>query len=102
MVMNGPVVYYPLVEMYGAKLDSITKAKELCEYILDEIDAGLNVELDFKEIEAASKTWVDNSLKHIVKNKGADFFQNHIRIINDSRNVRNSLKRNLGESFCKT
>ena len=76
--MKGPLIYYDIKDMYGTDLSSTKLAAELRQSILDEIDLGFNVEVDFKDVRSLSGGWVRNAFGLIVKNKGEDFFKNHI------------------------
>jgi len=95
--MKGPLIYYEIKEMYGTNLSSTKLATELRKNILDEIDLGFNVEVDFKDVRSLSGGWIRNALGIIVKTKGEDFFKNHILISNMSKNVRASILEDIGE-----
>jgi len=95
--MKGPLIYYEIKEMYGTDLSSTKLATELCKSILDEIDLGFNVEVDFKDVRSLSTGWTRNSFGVIVKEKGEDFFKNHILLSNMSKGVRQSVLEGIGE-----
>jgi hypothetical protein len=89
--MKGPLIYYDIKDMYGTDLSSTKLAAELRQSILDEIDLGFNVEVDFKDVRSLSGGWVRNAFGLIVKNKGEDFFKNHILLSNMSKSIRKSI-----------
>ena len=95
--MKGPLIYYEIKEMYGTDLSSTKLATELCKSILDEIDLGFNVEVDFKDVRSLSTGWTRNSFGVIVKEKGEKFFKNHILLSNMSTGVRQSVLEGIGE-----
>lgn len=89
--MKGPLIYYEIQNMYGADLSDSKSAKDLRSQILEDIDLGFNVEVDFKDINKFSNNWFKNALGIIIKDKGSEFFNNHIIITN----ANNSIKREL-------
>ena len=95
--MKGPLIYYEIKEMYGTDLSSTKLATELRKSILDEIDLGFNVEVDFKNVRSLSSGWTRNAFGVIVKEKGEKFFKNHILLSNMSKGVRNSVLEGIGE-----
>ena len=95
--MKGPLIYYDIKEMYGTDLSSTKLAAELRESILDEIDLGFNVEIDFKDVRSLSSGWTRNAFGVIVKTKGEDFFKNHILLSNMSKGVRKSILEGIDE-----
>jgi len=95
--MKGPLIYYEIKEMYGTDLSSTKLASELRKSILDEIDLGFNVEVDFKDVRSLSSGWTRNAFGVIVKEKGEKFFKNHILLSNMSKGVRKSVLEGIGE-----
>jgi hypothetical protein len=95
--MKGPLIYYEIKDMYGSDLSSTKLASELRQSILEEINLGFNVEVDFKDVRSLSGGWVRNSFGFIVKNKGETFFKNHILLSNMSKSVRKSILEGIGE-----
>jgi hypothetical protein len=95
--MKGPLIYYDIKDMYGSDLSSTKFATELRQSILDEIDLGFNVEVDFKDVRSLSKGWTRNAFGIIVKTKGEDFFKNHILLSNMSKSVRKSITEATGQ-----
>jgi len=95
--MKGPLIYYEIKEMYGSDLSSTKLAAELRKSILDEIDLGFNVEVDFKDVRSLSSGWTRNVFGVIVKTKGEDFFKNHILLSNMSKGVRQSVLEGIAE-----
>jgi len=95
--VKGPLIYYEIKEMYGTDLSSTKLATELRKSILDEIDLGFNVEVDFKNVRSLSSGWTRNAFGVIVKDKGEKFFKNHILLSNMSKGVRNSVLEGIGE-----
>jgi cell division GTPase FtsZ len=83
--------------MYGSDLSSTKLATELRTSILEEIDLGFNVEVDFKDVRTVTKGWARNVFGVIVKEKGEDFFNNHILISNMSKFIRKSVLESIGE-----
>jgi hypothetical protein len=80
--MKGPLIYYELKDMYGTNLSDSKLATELRKSVLEEIDLGFNVEIDFDGVDSISKNWAKNAFGTIVKQKGGDFFKNHILLTN--------------------
>jgi len=95
--MKGPLIYYPIQEMYGADLSSTKKASELREDILEQIDLGFNVEIDFEKVRSISNGWARNFLGIILKKQGEDFIKNHMLVINMSRSIRKSMLEGVGD-----
>lgn len=95
--MKGPLIYYEIKDMYGSDLSSTRLAAELRKSILDEIDLGFNVEVDFKDVRSLSSGWTRNAFGVIVKEKGEKFFKNHILLSNMSKGVRKSVLEGIGE-----
>lgn len=95
--MKGPLIYYDIKEMYGTDLSSTKLASELRKSILDEIDLGFNVEVDFNGVRSLSNGWTRNAFGVIVKDKGEDFFKNHILLSNMSKGVRKSILEGIDE-----
>ena len=95
--MKGPLIYYEIKEIYGSDLSSTKLATELKQNILDDIDLGFNIEIDFKNVRSLSSGWTRNSFGMIIKEKGEEFFKNHILLSNMSKNVRNSILEGIAE-----
>lgn len=95
--MKGPLIYYELTDMYGTDLSSTKLATELRKSILEEIDLGFNVEIDFKGVRSVSNGWARNALGLIVRDKGDDFFKSHILISNLDKGVRKSILEGVGQ-----
>ena len=95
--MKGPLIYYEIKEMYGTDLSSTKLATELRKSVLEEIDLGFNAEIDFKGVRSLSSGWTRNAFGFIVKEKGEDFFKNHILLSNMSKSVRESVLQGIGE-----
>lgn len=95
--MKGPLIYYEIKHMYGTDLSSTKLAAELRKNILEEIDLGFNVEVDFKGVRSVSNGWARNALGLIAKDKGEEFFRNHILVSNLSKNVRTNILEGIGE-----
>jgi len=83
--------------MYGTDLSSTKKATELRQSILEEIDFGFNVELDFKDVRSITNGWARNLIGVIAKEKGESFIKNHILLINMTRNVRQTILEGTSE-----
>lgn len=95
--MKGPLIYYDIKEMYGSDLSSTKFAAELRQSILEEIDLGFNVEIDFKDVRSLSYGWTRNAFGVIVKEKGEAFFKNHILLSNMSKGVRKDILEGIGQ-----
>jgi hypothetical protein len=95
--MKGPLIYYDIKDMYGSDLSSAKLAAELCKSILEEIDLGFNIEVDFKGVRSLSNGWTRNAFGVIVKEKGEDFFKNHILLSNMTKSVKQSILEGIGE-----
>jgi hypothetical protein len=80
--MKGPLIYYEIQDLYGTDLSSTKLASELRTLILEDIDLGFNVEVDFAGVRSASNGWFKNAFGTIIKNKGAEFFKKHILLSN--------------------
>lgn len=89
--MNGPVIYYPIKEMYGTDLSSTKLSFELYNSIIEDLDLGMKIEIDFKNVRSVSCGWLRNCIGLIVKNKGEKFFRDNIRIINMNKNIKLNL-----------
>jgi hypothetical protein len=95
--MKGPLIYYDIKDMYGTDLSSTKLATELRKSILEEIDLGFNVEVDFKDVRSLSSGWTRNVFGVIVKEKGETFFKNHILLSNMSNSIRTTILEGIGE-----
>jgi hypothetical protein len=95
--VKGPLIYYEIKEMYGTDLSSTKLSTELRQSILDEIDLGFNVEVDFAGVRSLSSGWTRNAFGVIVKTKGEKFFKDHILLSNMSKGVRQTVLEGIGE-----
>ena len=95
--MKGPLIYYEIKDIYGTDLSSTKKATELSKNILEDINLGFNVELDFKDVRSITNGWARNVIGVIAKKKGDDFVKNHIFISNMSKSVRNTMLEGIGD-----
>lgn len=95
--MKGPLIYYEIKEMYGTDLSSTKLSTELRQSILDEIDLGFNVEIDFNGVRSLSDGWVRNAFGFIIKNKGEKFFKDHILLTNMSKYIRQDILEGIGK-----
>lgn len=77
--------------MYGTDLSSTKLATELRKSILEEIDLGFNVEVDFKGVRTVTNGWARNALGLIVRDKGDKFFRDHILLSNVDKYVRTNI-----------
>ena len=96
--MKGPLIYYEIKDMYGSDLSSTKLATELRKSILDEIDLGFNVEIDFKGVRSLSNGWTRNAFGVIVKTKGEEFFKDHILLSNMSKGIKTSVLEGIEET----
>ena len=96
--MKGPLIYYDIKDMYGTDLSSTKVATELRKSVLEEIDLGFNVEIDFKDVRSISNGWARNAFGLIVRDKGEEFFKNHILISNMSKTIRTTILEGIEET----
>ena len=96
--MKGPLIYYDIKDMYGTDLSSTKVATELRKSVLAEIDLGFNVEIDFKDVRSISNGWARNAFGLIVRDKGEEFFKNHILISNMSKTIRTTILESIEET----
>ena len=97
--MKGPLIYYEIKDMYGTDLSSTKLATELRKSVLEEIDLGFNVEIDFKGVRSISNGWGRNLIGMIVKDKGESFVKNHILLSNMNKNVKQTLLEGISDIF---
>lgn len=95
--MKGPVIYYPIREMYGSDLSSTKLSTELRKDILEQIEFGFNVEIDFDKVRSISNGWARNLIGFIAKEQGEDFVKNHIGILNMNKSVKRTLLEGIGD-----
>ena len=95
--MKGPLIYYEIKQMYGSDLSSTKLAGEVRHSILEEINLGFNVEIDFKDVRSITNGWARNVIGVIAKEKGEDFIKNHILLTNMSRGVRKTILEGTSE-----
>lgn len=95
--MKGPLIYYEIQDMYGTDLSSTKLASELRQSILEDIDLGFNVEIDFKGVRIVTNGWARNALGLIVRDKGDEFFKDHIVISNLDKSVRKNILEGVGQ-----
>lgn len=95
--MKGPLIYYEIKDMFGTDLSSTKLATQLGKDILNDIDLGFNVEVDFKDVRSVSSGWARNAFGLIIRDKGHEFFKQHILITNMSKGVRKSILEGVGE-----
>lgn len=95
--MKGPLIYYDLKDWYGTDLSSTKLATELRNSILEEIDLGFNVEIDFKDVRSITRGWGRNFIGKIARDKGSDFVKNHIILSNMNKNVRTNLLEGISD-----
>lgn len=95
--MKGPVIYYPIAEMYAnldGRIETIKTAKDLFDSIQEDLSADLNVELDFAGIKSIKPLWIKRGIGQIspeIRNK-------HIRILNMNSALKKNLKKLLGDT----
>jgi cell division GTPase FtsZ len=89
--MKGPLIYYEIKHIYGTDLSSTKLSTELCKSVLEDINLGFNVEIDFKDVRSITNGWGRNFIGKIAKDKGTDFVKNHIMLSNMNKNVRTNL-----------
>lgn len=95
--MKGPLIYYEIKEMYGSDLSSTKLATELKQSVLEEIQLGFNVEVDFQDVRSITRGWGRNFIGKIAKDKGSDFVKNHIMLSNMNKNVRTNLLEGISD-----
>jgi cell division GTPase FtsZ len=95
--MKGPLIYYEIKHMYGSDLSSTKLSTELCKSVLEDINLGFNVEIDFKDVRSITNGWGRNFLGKIAKDKGTDFVKNHIMLSNMNKNVRTNLLEGISD-----
>jgi cell division GTPase FtsZ len=95
--MKGPLIYYEIKDMYGTDLSSTKSATELRKNILDDIDLGFNVEIDFKDVRSITNGWGRNLIGKIAKELGVDFVKSHILLSNMNKNVRKNLLEGISD-----
>jgi len=83
--------------MYGTDLSSTKLAYKLHKDVLEQIDLGFNVELDFKDVRSITNGWARNLIGLIAKEKGEDFVKNHILVNNMSKSVRQTMLDGVGD-----
>jgi hypothetical protein len=97
--MKSSLIYYPIEETYGKNLSDPRLAIELRQNILEEIDLGFDIEIDFKDVDIATNEWCGDIFGFIVKNKGKDFLNKHISIINANKNIHKCILNNINQVF---
>ena len=95
--MKGPLIYYEIKHMYGTDLSSTKLSTELCKSVLEDINLGFNVEIDFKDVRSITNGWGRNFIGKIAKDKGTDFVKNHIMLSNMNKNVRTNLLEGISD-----
>ena len=95
--MKGPMIYYEIKDMYGTHLSSTKLATELRQSILEEIDLGFNIEIDFKNVRSITNGWARNLIGKIAKEQGVDFVKKHILLSNMNKNVRQNLLEGISD-----
>jgi len=95
--MKGPVIYYPIAEMYGEQINTSKSAIEFKISILEDLDTDLKVELDFIGVKTIKPLWISKSLGSIVKEKGMEFFIDNIRMINYIPELRKGFRKIIGD-----
>jgi cell division GTPase FtsZ len=95
--MKGPLIYYEIKDMYGTDLSSTKLATELRKSVLEEIELGFNVEIDFKDVRSITNGWGRNLIGVIAKEKGADCVKKHILLSNMNKNVRRHLLEGISD-----
>jgi cell division GTPase FtsZ len=91
------MIYYEIKDMYGTDLSSTKLATELRQSILEEIDLGFNIEIDFKNVRSITNGWGRNLIGKIAKEQGLDFIKKHILLSNMHKNVRQNLLEGLSD-----
>lgn len=95
--MKGPLIYYEIKEMFGSDLSSTELASELRQNILDDIELGFNVELDFKDVRSITNGWARNVIGVIAKKHGEDFVKNHVLVSNMNKRIRKTMLEGIGD-----
>jgi hypothetical protein len=91
------MIYYEIKDMYGTDLSSTKLATELRQSILEEIDLGFNIEIDFKNVRSITNGWARNLIGKIAKEQGVDFVKKHILLSNMNKNVRQNLLEGISD-----
>jgi hypothetical protein len=89
--MKGSLIYYEIKDMYGSDLSSTKLATELRKSVLEEIELGFNVDIDFKDVRSITNGWGRNFIGKIAKDKGISFVKQHITLSNMNYSVKQSL-----------
>lgn len=97
--MKGPLIYYEIKDMFGTDLSSTKLSLRLSKDIIDDINLGFNVELDFKDVRSITNGWARNLIGIIVKEKGEDFVKEHILLSNMSKRVRTTLLEGIEDAL---
>lgn len=95
--MKGPLIYYEIKHMYGTDLSSTKFASELRHSVLEDINLGFNVEIDFKDVRSITNGWAKNLIGVIVKDKGEGFIKTHILLTNMNKGVRKTILKENSE-----
>jgi hypothetical protein len=95
--MKGPLIYYEIKHMYGSNLSSTKLASELRNSILEEINLGFNVEIDFKDVRSVTNGWARNLIGVIAKERGSDFVKDHILLTNMNKSIRKTMLEGTSE-----
>jgi len=91
--MKGPSIYYEIDHMYGSILNNIRTSAELKTSILEDIDLGFSIEIDFKNVNTMSKQWARICFGSIIKEKGESFFRDNILISNANQKIINIINK---------
>lgn len=82
--MKGPVIYYPIQEMYGSNLSNKASSCELKDSIIEDFKCEMNVEIDFKDVNTATNVWLKKALEPIIKDNS---LRSHISFINMTKSI---------------
>ena len=78
----------------GKHLASRERARQLREGALSELGSGHNqITIDFEGVDLLSDSFADELLAILVRDKGEEWFRNHVRLLNLQDEMRTTILR---------
>lgn len=96
-MMHKLIFCYKIKDLYGTDLSSTKLGLDLCKSMIEHIDLGYSIEVDFEDVRTVTNGWSRNAFGIIVKNNGEKYFKDNIKLINISENVQQSILEGISE-----
>lgn len=95
--VNYVHISIPLAKVYGTDLSGIQLSSEFRRTIVQFIDNGYNVEVNFEGVRTVTNGWTRNVFGILIHEKGDNYFMKHIKLSNMSDYIRITVLEGISE-----